>query len=69
VNGAGDCFQTGLNPGGDLITAIDGNPVRQFSDLLSYLINETSPGDQVTLTVLRNGQQMDIAVTLQPRPN
>jgi S1-C subfamily serine protease len=69
VNGAGDCFQTGLNPGGDLITAIDGNPVRQFSDLLSYLINETSPGDQVTLTVLRNGQQMDITVTLQPRPN
>jgi S1-C subfamily serine protease len=69
VKGAGDCQQAGLNPGGDLITAIDGQPVRRFSDLLSYLINETSPGDQVTLTVLRDGKQMDIPVTLQPRPN
>ena len=69
VKGAGDCQQAGLTPGGDLITAIDGQPVRQFSDLLSYLINETSPGDTVTLTVRRNGQQMDLQVTLQPRPN
>ncbi len=69
VKGSGDCQQTGLTRGGDLITAIDDHVVRQFSDLLSYLINETSPGDQVTLTVLRNGQEMQIPVTLQPRPN
>ncbi len=69
VQGAGDCQQTGLTRGGDLITAIDGHQVRQFSDLLSYLINQTSPGDKVTLTVLRNGQTKDIQVTLQPRPN
>jgi S1-C subfamily serine protease len=69
VKGAGDCQQVGLTPGGDLITAIDGQPVRQFSDLLSYLINKTSPGDQVTLTVQRDGQTKEIPVTLQPRPN
>ncbi len=68
VKGAGDCQTAGLTGGGDLITAIDGHPVRAFSDLLSYLINETSPGDQITLTVLRRGQQMDIQLTLQPRP-
>ncbi len=68
VKGAGDCLQTGLNPGGDLIVAIDGHPIRAFSDLLSYLINATSPGDQVTLTVLRSGETMELTVTLQARP-
>jgi S1-C subfamily serine protease len=69
VKGAGDCQQSGLAPGGDLIVAIDGHPVRAFSDLLSYLINETSPGDQVTLSVLRAGEPLDLTVTLDARPN
>lgn len=59
----------GLNAGGDLITAIDGHKVLIFDDLLSYLITNKSPGDQVTLTVVRNGQQKDITVTLGKRPS
>ncbi|MFP3853289.1 MAG: S1C family serine protease [Anaerolineales bacterium] len=67
LQGAADCDELGLRPGGDLITAIEGDPVRAFSDLLSYLINNTRPGDTVTLTVLRNGESLQIDVVLESR--
>jgi S1-C subfamily serine protease len=54
--------------GGDLITAIDGHPIKIFDDLLRYLITHKSPGDKVTLTVLRGDQSVDIVVTLAKRP-
>jgi 2-alkenal reductase len=58
----------GLNAGGDLITALDGRPINTFDELLSYLITNKSPGDNVVLTVLRDGQSLDITVTLGKRP-
>jgi len=58
----------GLYAGGDLIIAIDGQPVRQFGDLLSYLINYKSPGDLVALTVLREGREIRVELTLGKRP-
>ncbi|HEX9332641.1 MAG TPA: trypsin-like peptidase domain-containing protein, partial [Anaerolineales bacterium] len=58
----------GLQAGGDIITAIDGQPVATFDDLLSYLTTNKSPGDTVVLTVLRDGQSMDITITLDKRP-
>ncbi|MFZ5909697.1 MAG: S1C family serine protease [Chloroflexota bacterium] len=60
--------QQGLGAGGDLIIAIDGQPVLRFDDLLKYLINYKSPGDTVVLTVLRSEEQLDIPVTLGKRP-
>jgi len=57
-----------LNAGGDLITAFDGKPVITFDSLLSYLLTSKSPGDTVVLTVLRDGQSIDITVTLGERP-
>lgn len=56
------------NAGGDLIIAFDGKPVTDFDELLSYLITTKSPGDTVVLTVLRNGESIDISVTLGARP-
>ncbi len=56
IIGAGPCDATGLNPGGDLILAIDGQPVHSFNDLLSYLVSKTQVGQVVTLTVLRGGK-------------
>jgi 2-alkenal reductase len=59
---------TGLFAGGDLIVAIDGRPVNVFADLLSYLVNHASVGQTVKLTVLRDGTQQDINLTLGARP-
>ena len=57
-----------LQAGGDIITAIDGQPVVTFDELLGYLTTNKSPGDTVVLTVLRDGQAMDVSVTLGQRP-
>ncbi|MGE5463812.1 MAG: S1C family serine protease [Syntrophothermus sp.] len=57
-----------VEAGGDVITAIDGRPVTSFDDMLSYLITNKSPGDNVVLTVLRDGQTQDVTVTLGKRP-
>ncbi len=58
----------GLTRGGDLIIAIDGRPVNSFGEMLSYLINNKSPGDQVTLTILRDGKEKEVELTLGKRP-
>ena len=58
----------GLLAGGDVITAIDGQPVVTFDALLGYLTTHKSPGDTVVLTILRDGQTMDVTVTLGARP-
>jgi 2-alkenal reductase len=60
-------FET-IPPGGDLITFIDGTPVREFGDLLSYLVNHTEAGQVVTLTILRDGEEIEIPVTIAARP-
>lgn len=57
-----------LNAGGDLIIAIDGQPVRRFDELLAYLITNKAPGDTVVLTVMRGDQKVDVTVTLDKRP-
>jgi S1-C subfamily serine protease len=58
----------GLNKGGDLIIAIDGQNILTFGDLLKYLINNKVPGDTVTLTVLRDGLEKEIDLKLGSRP-
>jgi S1-C subfamily serine protease len=58
----------GVPVGGDLIIGIDGIEVQQFDTLLKYLINNKAPGDVVTLTVLRDGQEITLEMTLDKRP-
>ncbi len=60
--------QTQLPAGGDVIIAVDQKPVHHFDDLTAYLFLNTKPGQTVILTVLRNGKQQDIKVTLAARP-
>lgn len=56
------------NVGGDVITAIDGQPVVSMEDLIAYLARSTQVGQKVTLTILRNGKQQSVDVTLEARP-
>jgi len=58
----------GLKGGGDLIIAADGRPVQAYSDLVGYLFTNKSPGDVVSLTVLRGGNEVIVDVTLGKRP-
>ncbi len=55
--------------GGDVIVALDGTPVATSEDLGSYLALETSPGDSLETTVLRDGERHRVSVTLGTRPD
>ncbi len=55
--------------GGDLIVAIDGQPVRSMEDLIAYLEEKRKPGDEVVLSILRDGKTQQVRVRLAPRPS
>jgi hypothetical protein len=55
--------------GGDVILALDDRDVRGLNDLLGYLEQSTQIGDEVTLIVWRDGQTIEIPVTLGARPS
>lgn len=57
----------GLYAGGDIITALDGNPVENFNALLTYLFMNKAPGDSITLTIIRDGVEKNIEVILGTR--
>ncbi len=52
----------------DIITAINGVPVYDMSSLISWLAIHTRPGDQVTLSVWRDGAPLSLPLTLGERP-
>jgi S1-C subfamily serine protease len=52
--------------GGDVLVAIDGQPVASQLDM-NLLLNRKRPGDAITLTVYRGRQKMDVRVTLGDR--
>ncbi len=58
--------QTGQ--GGDLVIALDAEPINNFNDLNRYLSFHTSAGQTIEVTVLRNGETLSIPLTLGERP-
>jgi 2-alkenal reductase len=54
--------------GGDVIIAIDGEPVNSFTDLLVYIAMKTKPNQKIELTIIRDGKEKEITVTLAERP-
>jgi S1-C subfamily serine protease len=48
--------------------AIDGIPIATTGELRGYIENNRHPGDSVKLSIFRNQQPMDVAVTLGQRP-
>ncbi|MBX3047151.1 MAG: trypsin-like peptidase domain-containing protein [Anaerolineales bacterium] len=63
----GPSDQAGLQQG-DMIKAINGRLVKNFDQLIAYLFGNTSPGDVVVLDIIREGQTMQINLTLGARP-
>jgi S1-C subfamily serine protease len=59
--------KAGVQPG-DVLLEIDGTKVDSVEDLYTAL-REKKPGDQVTLKVLRDGQETTLTATLESRPS
>jgi len=53
--------------GGDIITAIDDDPISAETDI-DRVLNKKKVGDTVNLKIYRNGRLMEISVTLMERP-
>lgn len=64
VNGPAD--KAGLDRG-DIITHIDDKKVRDFRETLNE-ISMHKPGDQITLTIIREGKKMSREATVSERP-
>ena len=54
--------------GGDIIIGVEGLTLDSFYELQVYLTRNTKPGDTVTLTIIRDGDVMDVEFTLGSRP-
>lgn len=57
----------GYYKGGDLIVAVDGIQVKDFSEMFNYIVVNKNPGDVVVFTVMRDGKEMDINLTIEAR--
>ena len=53
---------------GDVITAIDGHPLKSIDELLNYLEVHKTAGDKVALTLNRHGQILSLDLVLKARP-
>jgi len=54
--------------GGDIITAINGEPMTDSKEFVAYLETETQVGDTVEVTIIRDGEEQTVQVTLAERP-
>lgn len=55
--------------GGDIIVAINDQPVQNISALTVYLEGKTQVGDEIELTIYRGNQQLKVRLTLAERPS
>jgi serine protease DegQ len=66
VSDGGPADAAGILPG-DVVTAIDGEEIAAPEDLLAAL-RQRDPGDEITVTVQRAGEEQTLDVTLTDRP-
>jgi S1-C subfamily serine protease len=63
-----EMFGALLSIGGDVIVAANNQPLRSMDDLIVFLVEQTVPDQEITLTVLRDGEEISLDVTLGERP-
>ena len=56
-----------IKVGGDIITALNGKKIQDMNDLKNAL-QDFEPGDEIELTLLRDGDQITVPVTLEKMP-
>ena len=57
-----------ISVGGDIIIGADGRTMNSFYDLIYYVESNKRPGDVVRLTIIRDGELMEVDLTLGVRP-
>jgi len=57
-----------VRSGGDIITAIDGEAINSFDEMIAYLAARKQVGQTVTVTILRGTETLQVPVTLDERP-
>jgi len=64
---AADSADAAVPKGGDLIVAVNGTPIADMADV-SKAVASRKVGDQITITVLRDGKSETLTLTLKDRP-
>jgi 2-alkenal reductase len=54
--------------GGDIIVAVNDVFIASIDELLAYLVANTRPGDTIRLLIVRQGESLEVEVTLRSRP-
>lgn len=71
LEGSGETFELEgleLPIGGDIIVAIDGDPVETIDGVIAYLVANTRPDQEVVMDIIRNGETVQLTVKLGTRP-
>lgn len=54
--------------GGDIVTAIDDAKITNIDDLSTYLEEHTSPGQTISVEIVRNNETLILSLKLEARP-
>ena len=54
--------------GGDVLTAVNGTSIADWNALQEYLALQTEVGDVLTLTLLRDGETLDLPISVAAQP-
>ena len=68
TDGTSEVGSVEVQTGGDVIRRLNDTPVATQADLSNYLTLETAPGDDLDVTVLRDGSRVTETITLGTRP-
>ena len=58
----------GQKHGGDIITAVNKQNMTKIDQLITYIDQQTKPGDTITLTIYRDGHYMDVKAIVMEKP-
>ncbi|ELZ01943.1 S1C family serine protease [Natrialba asiatica] len=68
VSGETTVDGTAVPAGGDVIVAIEGEPIPNEDRLSTVLALDTSPGDTIEIEIIRDGDHQTVELTLEERP-
>jgi 2-alkenal reductase len=57
-----------FRPGGDLIVAVDGQPIERSEDVVRVVTQQRVPGQRIRLTILRGDERRTVTILLGERP-